>query len=97
MNKLNNEDIIILTEALDEWVRKGSMSGMVSGLMGSLLMDREKDPEGFAKMQAERKESQHKQEQTEMQRKRQATMLQAKLYEMQAELETKEIMDKIQS
>jgi hypothetical protein len=81
MDKINNQEIDILIEAVDEWVNKDSMGNLMTGLMGTLFTDKmdevgkKKFEEMEAKKDRERKEARKLREET-------AIMLKAKLLSM---------------
>ena len=96
-NTLTSEDLDILIEGLDAWISKGFAGEMMGDILGSILIKEGDDPEAFAKMKLDRNLKMQVRKQEERVRTRQATILKAKLYELQANLDTDGIMETITS
>jgi len=92
-NTLTSEDLDVLIEGLDAWISKGFAGEMMGDILGSMLIKEQDDPDGYAKMKREREEKLQMRKQEERVRTRQATILKAKLYELQANLDTDGIME----
>lgn len=86
---LSETDLVILIEAMDSWIDKGSTGELMGDLFMGMLTDR-KNPEVVQKMQIDREGAKAKREAERAGRMEVATLLKAKLIQMKRDAQSRE-------
>lgn len=86
---LSETDLVILIEAMDSWIDKGSTGELMGDLMMGMMGSRS-DPETMRKIELEREVAKAKREAEKIGRMEVATLLKAKLIHMKRDAQSRE-------